>query len=472
MKNSILLVDDETQVLETSRLALLTCGIRDVLTCSDSRKVLDYIGQNPIRVIVMDIMMPYLSGKELLPQIKEEYPHIPVIMMTALGDLNNVVECMRMGAFDYLDKPVENLRLVTCVQRALEYYEVQQENATLKDHLLFQHLENPEIFSNILTHSDSMQKIFSYLESIAGTSRAVLITGDTGTGKELIAESVHQLSRREGEYVTVNVAGLDDTLFSDVLFGHKKGAFTGADSNRQGLLEQAQGGTIFLDEIGDLSMVSQVKLLRLLQEREFYPLGSDVKKRTDARFVVATSRDIRKMILDGDFRKDLYYRLQAHQVHIPPLRQRREDIPLLIKHFVSLACADLNKTQPVVPESLIKMLSRYSFPGNIRELESMVFNAVSQHPSTEEVLQDVSFRRDIELSSGESLEDKGEVSESLGLFQYTEGELPTIDECVDNLIAIALDRYEYNQTATAKALGITRQGLLARLKRKHIDPKS
>lgn len=470
MKSSILLVDDEAQVLETSRLALLTCGIRDVLTCSDSRKVLDCIGQNPIKVIVMDIMMPFLSGKELLPQIKEEYPHISVVMMTALGDLNNVVECMRMGAFDYLDKPVENLRLVTSVKRALDHYEVQQENATLKDHLLSERLDYPEVFSCILTHSDNMRKIFSYLESIASTSRAVLITGETGTGKELVAESVHKLSKREGEYVTVNVAGLDDTLFSDVLFGHKKGAFTGADSQRQGLLEQAQGGTIFLDEIGDLSMASQVKLLRLIQEREFYPLGSDVKKRTDARFVVATSRDIRKMILEGEFRKDLYYRLQAHQVHIPPLRQRKEDIPLLLAHFVSLACEDQKKKEPLIAESLIRMLGRYSFPGNIRELESMIFNAISQHPSSIDYLQEDSFRRDIELSSGEAIDEEVIHSDTSSFMPQTDKDLPTIDECVDNLIAVALERFNHNQTSTAKALGITRQGLLARLKRKHMEP--
>lgn len=467
LQKQILFIDDETQVLETSRLALLTSGIRNVIICDDSRQVLDILGQNAISVIVMDIMMPYLSGKDLLPQIKEEYPDIPVIMMTALGDLDNVVSCMRLGAFDYLDKPVENLRLVTSVRRAMDFYEVQQENATLKDHLLSQTLKRPEVFNKILTQSESMNQIFSYLESIAQTSRAVLITGETGSGKELVAECVHTLSERDGEYVTVNVAGLDDTLFSDALFGHKKGAFTGADSHRMGLLEQAQDGTIFLDEIGDLSMASQVKLLRLLQEREYYPLGSDVIKRTNARFVVATSRNIREMIKSGEFRKDLYYRLQAHQVQIPSLRERSEDIPMLLHHFVDQASEDLGKPAPVVSDRLLKMLKGYSFPGNVRELEAMVFNAMSQLKVQDEELSEASFLRDIQLASGEDLEPAlNAVSASASAWS---DEILTIDECVDQLITRALEKFEHNQTATAKALGITRQGLLARLKRRNIE---
>lgn len=466
IETKILFIDDETQVLETSRLALLTSGMRNVITCDDSRQVLDVIGCNAISAIVMDIMMPYLSGKDLLPQIKEEYPDIPVIMMTALGDLENVVECMRMGAFDYLEKPVENLRLVTCVKRAVEFYEMQQENVTLKDHFLSKTLKSPEAFTHIVTQSESMNQIFGYLESISGTSRAVLITGETGTGKELVAECVHKLSNREGEYVTVNVAGLDDTLFSDALFGHRKGAFTGADSHRMGLLEQAQGGTIFLDEIGDLSMASQVKLLRLLQEREYYPLGSDVKKRTDARFVVATSRDIRAMIKAGEFRKDLYYRLQAHQIHIPALRERTEDIPMLVQHFMELACRDLGREEPEISERLLRLLKGYGFPGNIREMESMVFNGISQMPKDETVLSETTFVRDIELSSGEKIQSVAE--EPVESLEEEEEELCTIDECVDRLITKTLIHCHNNQTATAKSLGITRQGLLARLKRRNI----
>lgn len=247
--STVLLIDDEEQVLESSRLALLTQGVKDVTTCSDPRRVVDILKENPIQVIVVDIMMPHLTGKDLLPKVLEQDPDIAVIMMTALGDLDNVVECMRRGAFDYLVKPVENFRLVTSVLRAKEFREVRRENATLKDHLLSGDLEHPEAFEEILTESGLMNQIFRYIESIAGTSRAVLITGETGTGKELIAKTVHQLSGRQGELVTVNVAGLDDTLFSDALFGHRKGAFTGADQHREGLLEQAQGGTIFLDEI-------------------------------------------------------------------------------------------------------------------------------------------------------------------------------------------------------------------------------
>lgn len=460
----ILLVDDEKQVLETSKLSLRTAGHQNILICDDSREVMSILKEQTVHLIIMDIMMPHVSGKELLPLVKNEYPDIPVIMMTGLNDLKNVVECMKLGAFDYLDKPVDNLRLTTSIERALEYREVEIENSNMKKHLLGSKLNHPEVFKHIITKDPQMVNIFKYIEVIALTSRAVLITGETGTGKELIAESVHRMSGRLGEYVTVNVAGLDDTLFSDALFGHKKGAYTGADNHRKGLLEQAQDGTIFLDEIGDLSMASQVKLLRLLQEREYYPLGSDIKKRTNARFVVATSRDIRAMIKENQFRKDLYYRLQAHQVHIPSLRERRCDLEILILYFIENACRDLNRELPSISVEVYQLLHRYNFPGNIRELEAMVFNALSQHEGGE--LNADSFKRDIELSSG-IVEENPALSEHnfLDSMKY-QSKLPSIEEAVNYLIDLTLEDNNQNQTATAKALGITRQGLISRLKRR------
>ena len=273
--NPILLVDDEDQFLQSGSFALRTSGISNVIKCNDSRNVLDLIREKTFSVIVLDLMMPYKNGDELLVEISQEFPQIPIIMHTAINEVQTAVECIKNGAFDYLTKPVDKARLITCVKKAIQFSEIRSENYKLKESLLNNKLEKPSIFENIVTGNHQMFSIFQYIEAIARTSLPVLITGDTGVGKEMIARAVHDSSNREGEFVSINVAGLDDNLFSDTLFGHKKGAFTGAISDRKGLVEQANRGTLFLDEIGDLKMESQIKLLRLLENKTYYPVGSD-----------------------------------------------------------------------------------------------------------------------------------------------------------------------------------------------------
>ena len=265
----------------------------------------------------------------------QEHPELPVIVLTGANDVETAVRCMKDGAFDYLLKPVDEARLESAVRRAIEIGAMRRENSTLKRYLLTDALEHPEAFAAIVTAAKSMRAIFQYAEAVAPTPLPILVTGETGVGKELIARAIHAPERPPGPFLPVNVAGLDDALFSDALFGHKRGGFTGADRDRPGLVEQAAGGTLFLDEIGDLSPASQVKLLRLLQEGTYYPIGSDVMKRADIRVLVATNRDLRALQASGGFRKDLYYRLQAHHLHLPPLRERREDLPLLVAHFLA-----------------------------------------------------------------------------------------------------------------------------------------
>ncbi len=464
----VLLVDDEQEVLNTSRFALKTSSIKDVIICNDSREVMTILSENKIDIMVVDIVMPHLSGKELLALVKESYPEILVIMMTGLNDSDNIVECMRMGAIDYLDKPVENLRLVTSIKRAMEFKEIQNENSSLRFQMLDSNLKQPKVFEKIITKNDNMLKIFKYLEAISSSSRAVLITGDTGTGKELIAESVHNLSGRVGKYVTINVAGLDDSLFSDALFGHKKGAFTGANQNREGLLEQAQGGTIFLDEIGDLSIASQIKLLRLLQEKEYYQLGDDTKRKTDARFVVATSQNLNEKVKDDSFRKDLYYRLHAHHVHIPALHQRKNDIALLAKHFIKKAAVEIDIDVPMIPDVLLKTLKKYNFPGNIRELEAMIFNGVSQTINGTDLVS--AIVKDMETLSeddAQNFEESQDIQEFLEKIEV----LPTIEDLTNSLILASLKRNDNNQTYTAKSLAISRQGLLNKIKKLNLVDK-
>jgi DNA-binding NtrC family response regulator len=300
-----------------------------------------------------------------------------------------------------------------------------------------------------------MRSIFQYIEAIARSTQPVLITGESGVGKELVAKVVHDLSGRQGEFIPVNVAGLDDNIFADTLFGHKKGAFTGADRARPGLVENARAGTLFLDEIGDLPQASQVKLLRLVQEREYMPIGSDVTRKTDARIIAATNADPAVLGEPERFRSDLYYRLRAHHVHLPPLRQRREDIPLLVDHFLRQACQQRRKPTP--PPELFPLLLNYAFPGNIRELQFLVLDAVSC--TNGDVLDIERIRRHVAAHRSDApaaLPGEGPV------VQFG-AELPTLKGVCAELVLEAMRRTGGNQAMAAGMLGVSRQALNKRL---------
>ena len=459
----ILLVDDEEQALLSFEMALRAVNINHFVRCQDSREVIPLLKEGEVELIILDLRMPYLSGDELLPLINSDFPEIPVIVITGANDVDTAVKCMKLGAFDYMVKPVERSRLVGGVKRAVELRELQRENRLLKAHVLSDRLEHPEAFSELVTCSLSMRSIFQYIEAVASSPRPLLITGETGVGKELVARAVHRLSRRKGAFVPVNVAGLDDNVFADTLFGHRKGAFTGADQPRAGLLEQAAGGTLFLDEIGDLSPASQVKLLRLLQDGEFFPLGSDLAKRSDARVIVATNQNLEELQRSGHFRKDLYYRLCDHHVHIPPLRERMEDVPLLMEHLMEKAARTMGKNKPTAPEELVTLLATHHFPGNVRELESMVFDAVSSHGSGKlslEIFKSHIFQKP-PPPKGNSRERVPREGVCVSFFER----LPTLKEIEQLLVDEAMRRANGNQSIAALSLGITRQALNKRLRK-------
>ena len=459
----ILLVDDEAQALTSFEMTLRSAGMNHFISCHDSRDVLPVLARQEIEIMLLDLWMPHVSGEELLQQITADYPDLPVIIITGADDVETAVRCMRQGAFDYIVKPVEKSRLVSSVRRAVELRELHRENQSLKARVLSDRLNRPEVFSDIVTVSPGMRSIFQYVEAVAPSPRPLLITGDTGVGKELVARAVHTLSNRKGAFVPVNVAGLDDHVFADTLFGHKRGAFTGAMEARAGLLEQAAGGTLFLDEIGDLSAVSQVKLLRLLQDGEYLPLGSDLVKRSDARIVVATNQDLEAARNSGRFRKDLYYRLCGHHIHIPPLRERREDLPVLLDHFLEKAAVSLGKKKPTPPDELVKLLASYHFPGNVRELESMVYNAVSLHASGK--LSMDAFKSEIFKKQPELAGDPADaMEEAAGVLAFPEP-LPTLKQAEQLLVGEALRRAGGIQSMAAMMLGITRQALNKRLKK-------
>jgi DNA-binding NtrC family response regulator len=465
----ILFVDDEEHFLLSAELTLSSNGINNIETCSDSRKVMGLLKNKFYSMIALDINMPSVSGIELLPRIVGRYPEIPVVMITAINDVDSAVRCIKEGAFDYVVKPINETKLISIVKRGLELTEIRTDNEMLKQLLLTDGMEHPEAFTAIVTKSPSLQSLFRYVEAIAKTSLPVLITGETGTGKELFAQAVHKASGRVGELVTVNVAGVDDDFFSDTLFGHKKGAFTGAGEERKGLIEKADNGTLFLDEIGDLSAASQVKLLRLLQDGSYYPLGSDIAKLSDARIVVATHRDIKTMQSSETFRQDLYYRLKSHHIAIPPLRDRKKDLPFLIDQFITKASITLNKKRPTPPKELYTLLNNYQFPGNVRELEGMIFDAISLHTSGVLSLESIRAKiadqnHDRASVNDSSVQLEGSQQTANELLSFP-GRFPTLKEAEDSLVDEALRRAEGNQTIAAELLGISRRALNNRLRR-------
>jgi DNA-binding NtrC family response regulator len=458
-KLPVLLIDDEKSFLNAALTSLEIAGMENAVSCSDTRLVKGLLARDTYSCILLDLSMPFRSGWDLLPEIVRDHPITPVIVITGADRVEVAVQCMKAGAFDYLVKPVDDTRLVTSIKRAIDYEEVRAENSLLKMRLLSPALCHPEAFAGIVTRSESIHGIFRYIEAIGSTGLPILIVGETGVGKELIAHAIHDVSGRKGLFVPVNAAGLDDGLFADTLFGHMRGAFTGADKDYEGLVQRASRGTLFLDEIGDLSPESQVKLLRLLQEGEFYPLGTTKPSTTDARFVFATCHDLLSRARKGLFRHDLFYRLQSHVITIPPLRDRKDDIPILVHHFVQHAAKLLRRPTPRVAEDLIHFLHQYDFPGNVRELEGMVCDALVR--SSTDVLSHDAFKLAFSRSSVPA---STEVPEH-GSILEADAKLTNLKESERRLIMEALRSTNGHKTRAAAVLGISRQALCNRLRR-------
>ena len=348
----------------------------------------------------------------------------------------------------------------------MKFRELEKSNEALTSSLLREELSFPKEFEKIKTISHNMTSIFKYIEAVAPSTHSILITGETGTGKELVAHAVHAISGRQGEFLALNVAGLDDTVFSDTLFGHVKGAFTGADSPRPGAVEKAAGGTLFLDEIGDLSAVSQIKLLRLLQENEFLPLGTDAAKRSTCRIITATSRPLEYLKDNDAFRKDLFYRLKTHHVRLPSLRERKEDIPLLVQHFLESASKEFSKPVPTPHKELYSLLSTWHFPGNVRELKAMVYDAVANHEGRMMSLSTI--KSALGYANGSNTKLPNTADEQRKKVQFFD-ELPTFKEAEILLLEEALRRSKGNQALAASLLGVSRSAISQRLSKAEDD---
>jgi DNA-binding NtrC family response regulator len=376
---SILLVDDETKILNALGAALRSDG-HEVITTADPRDARRLLGQRLFDVLVVDNLMPELSGLDLIRELTATpSPDRPqVIMMTAHATVESAIEAMKLGAFDYLQKPFEIDELLVVVNRALDHQRLRTEHRYLIS-------ERDADFNQygLIGRSRRMQDVIRTAEIVAATKSTVLITGETGTGKEMVARAIHYHSpQRDMPLIKVNCAAIPETLLESELFGHMRGAFTGATTSKRGKFALADGGTIFLDEIGTMSQALQAKLLRVVQEREFEPLGSERTQKVDVRVIAASNRDLRQMVAEAKFQEDLYYRLNVIPIHIPPLRERRDDIPLLVEHFVAKHASRAGKRIDGLAPGVMEQLQSAEWPGNVRELENTVERAVvlSPHP--------------------------------------------------------------------------------------------
>jgi DNA-binding NtrC family response regulator len=372
----ILMVDDEKNFLNSLDFELHSHGITNVECCQDSRDVMPKLKEKKYSVVLLDILMPHISGDELLPDIVDQYPDIPVIVITAFPDAKTARDCMEKGAFECLTKPIEIMELIRTIQDTLDLKDTHKDIILHKKKLFSYTSYKNRSFPNFITCSKAMLSICQTIGLVSFTYRPVLIMGETGVGKKLLASEIHQQSRRRGMFITFDTTGLNDEVFACLMFGYKRIMSQGEKEIIESKLEEARNGTLFIKEIGNISLESQAKLFRVLRDREYYPVGSNTLKSSRARIVAGTSKNLSALVQIGSFRYDLYNHLKAHEIHIPPLRERKEDIPLLLDHFLAEEAVKAGIKKPTVPRDLFPLLEKYDFPGNVGELKAMVYKAV------------------------------------------------------------------------------------------------
>ena len=371
MATNILILDDEQNYLLILEAMLSDEGYK-ITALSDPETGLAFLDESEVDLVITDMKMPKLTGSDVLAHVKKNFPHIPVIIMTAFGSIESAVEAMKIGAFDYITKPFANEELLLSVTKAAQFAKAQQENRMLREQIKDRYSPN-----NIIGRSKPMLHVFEMIHKAAPGNSTVLITGESGTGKELVAQAVHQSSPRcDNPFVSVNCMALSAGVLESELFGHEKGSFTGAVALRRGRFEMADKGTLFLDEIGELSHDMQVKLLRVLQEKTIERVGGVDSIKVDIRIVAATNKNLKEAVENGTFREDLYYRLNVVSIELPPLRERREDIPFMIDHFLAKYSAENNKTFEGFSPAAMDYMSAYEWPGNVRQLQNVIERCV------------------------------------------------------------------------------------------------
>ncbi|NTW82952.1 MAG: sigma-54-dependent Fis family transcriptional regulator [Chlorobiaceae bacterium] len=448
MDSTILVVEDESIQLESIAGFLSKQGYR-VLKASRPQRALEIAGEEALDIVLSDFRMPGMSGVELLSALKHRNPGIEVIIMTAYGSVESAIEAMKLGAVDYITKPVDLHQLQTMIRNTLERKQLISENRLLRTQL-----SERFGFQGIISQSSAMDQVMNIAGRVASSNAAVLITGETGTGKELVAKAVHfSSSRRDKPFVVVNCAALPETLLESELFGHEKGAFTGAERLRRGRFEMVQGGTLFIDEVGEIPLSLQVKLLRVLQEKTFERVGSSIPLAADVRIVAATNRDLEAMIREGLFRADLYYRLNVVSIRIPPLRERRDDIPPLADTFIRRFSEENGKQINGISREAMDVLMKYSWPGNVRELENIVQQSVVLSRSS------TITRDDLPIRVSEPPPEGSGTDEGQGTFT------DKVEAYEQAMILGAMKEAGNVQTRAAEMLGISERHLRYKLKK-------
>jgi Response regulator containing CheY-like receiver, AAA-type ATPase, and DNA-binding domains len=451
MKHRVLVVEDEVKLLRVIELQLQSAGyeVDKAGSAEEALRLVDRAG-----LVLTDLKLPGMDGLEFLSLVRRQDAQVPVVVMTAFGTVEIAVEAMKAGATDFLPKPFSLDHLLTVIGKALEFRALRDENRVLREELGRRYT-----FDNVVGHSPAMQEIFATIMRVAPTRATVLLAGESGVGKDLIARAIHFHSpRRDRPFVKINCTAIPENLMESELFGFEKGAFTGASASKPGRFEMADTGTAFLDEIGDVPGSIQVKLLRVLQEREFERLGSNKTRQIDVRILAATNRDLRAALEEGTFREDLYYRLNVVPLNIPPLRERKEDIPFLAEHFVQKLAVETGSTADSISEGAIKRLLEYHWPGNVRELENVI-------------------ERSLVLAAGKRLEaaDIRLEANPRARESATDSFLPdgmTLDEHEQAIIREALRRADGNKSQAARLLGVTRNALRYRLSQMGMEDKT
>jgi len=372
MAHTRILIADDEEVMRDSLSDWLREDGYDVIAVASGAEAVEKVKSEPWSVLMVDLKMPGMDGMEVVRQVKKISPELPIIMVTAYATVDTAVQAMKEGAYDYIAKPFDPEQVGLAIRKIIAHQEVLEENVALRQALRKQHE-----FQNLIGKSRKMHEIMETVQTIADSTANILISGESGTGKEVVARAIHRSSlRREKPFMAVSCAAIPETLLESELFGYEKGAFTGATAQKRGRLEQAEDGTFFFDEIGEMSLKSQVDLLRVLQEREFRRVGGEALVRLEARVISATNKNLKKLVQEGKFREDLYYRLNVIPIHIPPLRERKEDIPLLALHFLKKYAVENGKHLNDFSPEAMELLLKYDWPGNVRELENAVERAV------------------------------------------------------------------------------------------------
>jgi DNA-binding NtrC family response regulator len=447
--NSILIVDDEKSYLDLLKGLLVEEGFTDIITETNPLNAIDILHSNNVDLVLCDVYMPQMNGLELLERITLEHPHIPVIMVTAISDVKIALKAIEQGAYEFITKPPDIDRLIITIKRALEKRLLSLERDALREIGVSSKIKWQKDFAGLVTESSLMYKVFELVEIFAPTNETILITGETGTGKDLIAKKIHNLSpRKSGPFLVVNLASISPTLFESELFGHEKGSFTGATNDKAGYFESANGGTIFLDEIGELPKELQGKLLRTIQYNEIFRIGSSKPIKLDTRIIAATNRNMMNAIKKNEFRSDLYYRLTRGFITLPPLRKREGDIKLLANYFLTAGNLIYKKNILGITDEAFNQLEQYSFPGNVRELENIILNTIAQ-------TKDKTFIDHFDLAD---LSD-----ERASMKSMAEDDLVSIDDAVKLHIIRIMNHTNQNIQKAAAILGVSERTLQRRL---------